>query len=115
MYRLFMQSALAKRPKCHTTRGSIDYVQYTLKRCLNHQTVFWQSSMRVSKSRMPVGRLKLRRPCGITSLYPNFLIPRGTPSFTPVLSKRQCTAARNISDCVEETCPQNLISVLKHK
>jgi putative DNA primase/helicase len=56
MYHLFMQSALAKRPKCHTMRGSLDYVQYTLKRCLSRQKVFWQSSMRVSKSRMPAGR-----------------------------------------------------------
>ena len=55
MYRLFMQSTLAKRAKCRTTRGSVNYVQYTLERCLSRQKVFWQPSGK-SKSRMPVGR-----------------------------------------------------------
>ena len=45
MYRLFMQSALGKRTKCRTMRGTVNYVQYTLQRCLSRQKVFWQPSV----------------------------------------------------------------------
>ena len=55
MYRLFMQSTLAERAKCHTMRGNVNYVQYTLQRCLSHQKDFWQPSANRPKSRRPVG------------------------------------------------------------
>src|ERR1022692_2944118 len=56
MYRLFMRSSLAERAKCHTMRGNVNYVQYTLQRCLSRQKEFWQPSAKRPKSRMPVGR-----------------------------------------------------------
>jgi putative DNA primase/helicase len=57
MYRLFMRSALGKRRKCRTMRGKINYVEYTLRKCLRSQKVFWQPSSRaVCTSNRPVGR-----------------------------------------------------------
>jgi putative DNA primase/helicase len=56
MRRLFMRSALGNRAKCSTTRGSVNYVEYTLQRCLSRQRVFWRPSAKELKVRLPVGR-----------------------------------------------------------
>ena len=56
MYRLFMQSALGKREKCRSTRRDIDYVRYTLKRCLARQRVFWRPFVKAPRSKNRVGR-----------------------------------------------------------
>jgi len=56
MVRLFMQSALADRAKCHTTRGDVDYVHYTLQRCLSRQKIYWTPAVKILKPKRPVGR-----------------------------------------------------------
>jgi primase-polymerase (primpol)-like protein len=57
MYRLFMWSAHVARPKCSTTRRKVDYVEYTLRRCLKQQQAFWRPFTRARRSTTPVGRL----------------------------------------------------------
>src|SRR5262249_55127060 len=50
MHRLFMQSALGQRQKCRTLRGSIDYVEYTLRKCLAVQKAFWKPRAKAIRS-----------------------------------------------------------------
>jgi hypothetical protein len=56
MYRLFMLSALGKRPKVRTKRGDVDYLQYTLERCLTRQTQFYRARPKDCSSVAAVGR-----------------------------------------------------------
>jgi predicted transcriptional regulator len=85
MYRLFMQSTLAERAKCHTMRGNVNYVQYTLQRCLSHQKDFWQPSANSPKSRRPVGSPLSAVTKSVLELITKF------PSM------RACEIARNLS------------------
>ena len=55
MERLFKRSGLAKRAKARTRRGSVDYVQYTLRNALLQQTATWKPSKK-SKALRPIGR-----------------------------------------------------------
>jgi hypothetical protein len=80
-----MQSALAERAKCHTMRGTVNYVQYTLQRCLSRQKVFWQASAKGFKSRKPVGR-------PLSAVTKSVL-----EGITQYPAMRACEIARNLS------------------
>jgi len=69
MRRLFVESALGKRAKCLSRRGNIDYLQHTLERCLQAQTVFYGPRPCRRKPARPVGRPLSETTKAVLELY----------------------------------------------